>query len=162
MTFSGTAGPSTINLQQPNTHTGEENFAGNGTLGPFAFRNISAETSSPQPSSACSGPTRLYFLRGGRRRRISLPGRKSLDGHGHGGDPLHRFRPFCGPPYRDLSDHRRNRTIRGRTRQPYVDGDVEGSAGRRLWRAQTLDEYGRVRGDTYGSAIREERQHQRQ
>ena len=63
MVFSGTAAPSTINLQQPNTHTGEENFAGNGTLGPFTFRNISAETSSPQPSSACSGPTRLYFVR---------------------------------------------------------------------------------------------------
>src|SRR5882672_2709311 len=63
MTFSGTAAASTINLQQPNTHTGEENFAGNGTLGPFTFRNISAETASPQPSSTCSGPTHLYFLR---------------------------------------------------------------------------------------------------
>ena len=63
MTFSGTAAPSTINLQQPNTHTGEENFAGNGTLGPFTFRNISAETTSPQPSSTCSGPTHLYFVR---------------------------------------------------------------------------------------------------
>ena len=63
MTFSGTAAPSTVNLQQPNTHTGEENFAGNGTLGPFTFRNISAETTSPQPSSTCSGPTHLYFVR---------------------------------------------------------------------------------------------------
>ena len=63
MTFSGTAAPSTINLQQPGTQTGEENFAGNGTLGPFTFRNINAETASPQPSSACSGPSRLYFLR---------------------------------------------------------------------------------------------------
>jgi hypothetical protein len=63
MTFSGTAGPSTINLQQPNTQTSEENFAGNGALGPFTFRNISAETASPQPSNACSGPTKLYFLR---------------------------------------------------------------------------------------------------
>src|SRR5438552_15368991 len=63
MTFSGTAAPSTINLQQPGTQTGEENFAGNGTLGPFTFRNISAETSSPQPSSTRSGPTKLYFSR---------------------------------------------------------------------------------------------------
>jgi len=63
MTFSGTAAPSTINLQQPNTVTGEDNFAGNGTLGPFTFRNISAETASPQPSSTCSGPTKLYFSR---------------------------------------------------------------------------------------------------
>ena len=63
MTFSGTVGPSPINLQQPNTQNSEENYAGNGTLGAFTFRNISAETSSPQPSSACSGPTRLYFVR---------------------------------------------------------------------------------------------------
>ena len=63
MTFSGTAAPSTVNLQQPNTHTGEENFAGNGTLGLFTFRNVSAETASPQPSSTCSGPTHLYFVR---------------------------------------------------------------------------------------------------
>ena len=61
MTFSGTSASSTINLQQPNTHTGEENFAGNGTLGPFTFRNISAETNSPQPSSTCSGSTKVYF-----------------------------------------------------------------------------------------------------
>ena len=63
MTFSGTVAPSTIDLQQPNTHTSEENFAGNGRLGPFTFRNISAETAFPQPSSICSGPTQLYFLR---------------------------------------------------------------------------------------------------
>jgi hypothetical protein len=63
MRFSGTAAPSTINLQQPGTNTGEENFAGNGTLGPFTFRNVSAETASPQPSSTCSGPNQLYFLR---------------------------------------------------------------------------------------------------
>src|SRR5438270_4692406 len=64
MKFSGTAGASTIDLQQPGTHTGAENFAGNGTLGPFTFRNVSAETGSPQPSSTCSGPTKLYFVRG--------------------------------------------------------------------------------------------------
>src|ERR1039458_9196909 len=63
MTFSGTAGPSAINLQQPNTTTGEDNLAGNGALGPFTFRNISAETAIPQQSSTCSGPTKLYFVR---------------------------------------------------------------------------------------------------
>jgi hypothetical protein len=63
MTFSGTSASSTINLQQPNTQTGEDNFAGNGSLGPFTFRNITASTASPQPSSTCSGPTNLYFLR---------------------------------------------------------------------------------------------------
>jgi hypothetical protein len=63
MTFSGTAAASTINLQQPGANNSEENFAGNGTLGSFTFRNISAETTSPQPSSTCSGPTKLNFLR---------------------------------------------------------------------------------------------------
>ena len=63
MTFSGTAGPSTINLQQPNTTTDEENFAGHGTLGQFTFRNISAETTTPEASITCFGPTHLYFLR---------------------------------------------------------------------------------------------------
>jgi hypothetical protein len=63
MTFSGTDAASTINLQQPNTHTGEDNLAGNGTLGPFTFRNIFAVTAIPQPSSTCSGPTLLHFSR---------------------------------------------------------------------------------------------------
>jgi hypothetical protein len=63
MTFSGTAGPSAINLLQPNTTTGEDNFAGNGTLGAFTFRDINAENTIPQQSSTCSGPTKLYFVR---------------------------------------------------------------------------------------------------
>ena len=56
MTFSGTGGLGVINLQQPNTANVEESEAGNGTLGPFTLRIISAETTSPQPSSTCSGP----------------------------------------------------------------------------------------------------------
>jgi hypothetical protein len=63
MTFSGTAGASAINLQQPNTTTGEDNLVGSGALGQFTFRNISAETTIPQQSSTCSGPTQLYFVR---------------------------------------------------------------------------------------------------
>jgi hypothetical protein len=63
MTFSGTAGPSAVNLQQPNTTTGEDNFAGDGTLGAFTFRDVNAETTSPQPSSTCSGPNQLNFVR---------------------------------------------------------------------------------------------------
>ena len=63
MTYSGTAAAGAVNLQYPGTTTVEENFAGNGALGPFTFRNLSAETASPQPSSSCSGPTKLYFLR---------------------------------------------------------------------------------------------------
>ena len=63
MTFSGTGGPSTVNLQYPGTGTPEENFAGHGTLGQFTFRHISAETTTPQASITCFGPTHLYFVR---------------------------------------------------------------------------------------------------
>jgi hypothetical protein len=63
MTFSGTGGASAINLQQPGTHNAEESEAGNGTLGQFTFRIISAETTSSQPSSTCSGPNQLFFIR---------------------------------------------------------------------------------------------------
>ena len=65
MAFSGTAGASAINLQQPSTSTVEENVAGNGTLGPFTFRNVtaSAASPSPEPPSTCSGSTLLYFPR---------------------------------------------------------------------------------------------------
>ena len=78
MTFSGTSAASTINLQQPNTTTGEDNLAGNGTLGTFTFRNIFAESTIPQPSSTCSGPTLLHFSRVAgagvfRRRRCIAP-----------------------------------------------------------------------------------------
>ena len=60
MTFSGNGAPSPINLNQPNTSTGEENVAGDGTLGPFSFRNVSATANTPYPSSTCSG---LFFPR---------------------------------------------------------------------------------------------------
>jgi hypothetical protein len=64
MAYSGTSGPSAVNLQQPGTETVEENFAGNGALGPFTFRIISAETTSPQqPPSTCSGAANIYFSR---------------------------------------------------------------------------------------------------
>lgn len=65
MAYSGTSGSSAINLQHPNTATVEEDFAGNGALGSFTFRNISAETIFPQqpPPSDCSGPANIYFSR---------------------------------------------------------------------------------------------------
>jgi hypothetical protein len=65
MTFSGNGAASPINLQQPNTNTAEENVAGNGTLGRFTFRNVTAiaASPSPEPPSACSDPTHLYFPR---------------------------------------------------------------------------------------------------
>jgi hypothetical protein len=55
MTFSGTAAASAVDLKQPNTNTGEENLAGNGTLGPFTFRIVKASANGPQPSTTCSG-----------------------------------------------------------------------------------------------------------
>ena len=67
MAYSGTSGASAVNLQQPGTATVEENFAGNGALGQYTFRLISAETTSPQqpPPSTCSGPANIYFIRMG-------------------------------------------------------------------------------------------------
>ncbi len=60
MSFSGNGGPSPVNLNQPNTSTVEENVAGDGTLGPFTLRNVSAAQGTPQPSSDCTG---LFFPR---------------------------------------------------------------------------------------------------
>ena len=60
MTHSGTLAATMINLQ-PGTNTDDLNFAGNGTLGPFTFRELHADLASPQPSSTCSGPTKIYF-----------------------------------------------------------------------------------------------------
>src|SRR5260370_41027658 len=57
---SGTLAATTINLQ-PNTNTDEQNLAGTGTLGPFTFRELHADTAAPQRSSTCSCPSHLYF-----------------------------------------------------------------------------------------------------
>ena len=59
MAFSGTAAPSTVNLQQPNTTNDEENYAGDGSLGSFTFRNVRAITALPQSSNTCSGPNKI-------------------------------------------------------------------------------------------------------
>ena len=56
MTFSGTLGGSPNNIL-PGTVTDEQVVAGDGTLGPFTFRELHADKASPQPSSSCSsGP----------------------------------------------------------------------------------------------------------
>ena len=60
MTFSGNGAPSPMNLNQSNTSTAEENVAGDGTLGPFTLRNVSAIATTPHPSGTCSG---LFFPR---------------------------------------------------------------------------------------------------
>jgi len=61
MTFSGDGTPSVINLGHPNTFNSEENLAGSGTGGPFTFRLVRASTAAPQPSTTCSGPTKVFF-----------------------------------------------------------------------------------------------------
>src|SRR5690349_19502246 len=53
MTYSETEAKSAIDLQFPDTNTAEFNFAGNGTLGSFTFRNVEADGAFPQQSSAC-------------------------------------------------------------------------------------------------------------
>lgn len=62
MTFSGTAVPTPANLQA-NSSGGEDDFAGNGTLGAFTFRDLEAASNSPSSSTSCSGANKLYFLR---------------------------------------------------------------------------------------------------
>ena len=74
MAYSGTSGASAVNLQQPGTVTVEENFEGNGALGPFTVRIISAETTSPQePPKTCSGP--LTFISQGTPARAYFASR---------------------------------------------------------------------------------------
>ena len=59
MTFSGTIVATTINLQ-PGTVTDDVNLAGDGSLGPFTFRELHADSVTPQqPPATCSTP--LFF-----------------------------------------------------------------------------------------------------
>jgi hypothetical protein len=59
MTVSGSAAPSTVNLQ-PGKPIAEYQLAGNGNLGPFTLRVVSA-AGAPEQSSTCSGSTKLYM-----------------------------------------------------------------------------------------------------
>jgi hypothetical protein len=61
MTFSGTAGPSLVDLNISGRTNGEYNFSGNGNLGSFTFRHVEADGGPPQQSSSCSGPNLVYF-----------------------------------------------------------------------------------------------------
>lgn len=67
MRFSGSTVATTLNLQ-PGTVTDEEQFAGNGTLGRFTYRQLRADVSpfAGQPPSTCSLPRRYVpVARGG-------------------------------------------------------------------------------------------------
>jgi hypothetical protein len=59
MAFSGSMVPTAIDVQ-PDTITDEELLAGNGTLGPFTFRKLRTDETSPQFVGSCGsgfGPT---------------------------------------------------------------------------------------------------------
>ena len=65
MRFSGTNVATTINLQ-PNSVTDELHAAGDGTFGPFTFRELHADVApSPQPPPGCSGPNFAIVSGGG-------------------------------------------------------------------------------------------------
>jgi hypothetical protein len=58
MTVSGTAAAGAFNLA-PGATTSEYQLAGNSRLGQFELRTVSASSNSPQPTTSCSGPTKL-------------------------------------------------------------------------------------------------------
>jgi len=64
MTFSGSFVRTAIDLQ-PDTVTDEEDFAGSGTLGPFTFRNLRTDTTSPETSSTCTTGPYFRIVAGG-------------------------------------------------------------------------------------------------
>jgi hypothetical protein len=64
MKFSGTNVATTITLQ-PNTVTDEHQSAGDGTFGPFTFRELHADGTPAQPPSDCSGPNFAILSGGG-------------------------------------------------------------------------------------------------
>jgi hypothetical protein len=65
MTFSGTSEATASNLQQPNTISGEDDYAGTGTLGSFTFRLLEADPNSPTLPNPCSGANEVYFVESG-------------------------------------------------------------------------------------------------
>lgn len=65
MRFSGSFARSAINLQPDDTVTDEENFAGNGTLGPFTFRNLRTDTTAEESSASCTTGPYFRIVAGG-------------------------------------------------------------------------------------------------
>ncbi len=62
MTFSGTSEVSAFKLVS-GAGSSEDNFAGDGTLGSFTFRDLAAELPSTPPPGTCSGPNMVYGVR---------------------------------------------------------------------------------------------------
>ena len=60
MVFSGTTGPSMVDLQQPGTTNSDLDVAGSGLLGSFTFQGVRAITPfSSSSTSTCSGANKL-------------------------------------------------------------------------------------------------------
>jgi hypothetical protein len=129
MTFSGSFVRTSIDLQ-PDTVTDEENFAGNGTLGPFTFLNLRTDTTSPETSSTCTTGPYFRIVAGGGVFRSK--GGSLLTVQSRGGIRLRRSRGSGGPLYCDVSDHRWNRPFQGCVRHPYVDIHRGPGGSRRL------------------------------
>jgi hypothetical protein len=73
--------PTSIDVQ-PGTITDEEILAGNGTLGPFTFRKLRTDETSPQFFGACGsgfGPNLRVTAGGG----VFASRTESLDDHSH-------------------------------------------------------------------------------
>jgi hypothetical protein len=62
MTFSGTSETSAFKLYS-GAGSSEDQFAGDGTLGSFTFRDLAAELPSSTAPSTCSGPNKVYAVR---------------------------------------------------------------------------------------------------
>ena len=107
MAFSGSMAPTAIDVQA-DTITDEELLAGNGTLGPFTFRKLRTDETAPQFFGSCGSGVGPSF--------------RVIDGHRDGGRSLRGCGPSGGPPDRDVSDHRWNRTIQGCVRHASVNG----------------------------------------
>ena len=125
MTFSGDGTPSVIDLKHPNTITSEENLAGSGSQGPFTFRLVRASTAAPQPSTTCSGPTKVYFpnVAGAGLFRF-FDGSLLMVNLTDGGDCID-FAANQAHVYSDLPSHRRNRPFPGGHRRPDLYRDVD-------------------------------------
>ena len=61
MAVSGTGAPSTVNLQQPNTNNSEDNYAGDGTLGAFTYRDVRALDKCSATIQHLFGPNKIAF-----------------------------------------------------------------------------------------------------
>ena len=140
MKFSGTNMPSTINLQ-PNTHTGNTQLAGKGTLGAFTFHELQDHGPSPEPPSGCSGPSFAVGAGAGvfRFQDESLLIVTVMDGSGC----INPSAMYATQTV-TLSDHKWNRAFHGRVRRPDDDGNHRARVARRLWRAGIWNDNARI------------------